>query len=73
MNKLPIILALMVTLVVSVGCAKSDWIQSTLVTADVTGVWVGSFGIGNAFSDVRLRSEQKGSKVKGNSDGSARA
>jgi len=23
------------------GCAKSDWIQRTLVTGDVTGTWVG--------------------------------
>jgi hypothetical protein len=39
MNKSPIILTLMVSLIVSVGCAKSDWIQSTLVTVDVTGRW----------------------------------
>ena len=31
MNKSSIILIFVVTLVVSVGCAKSDWIQQTLV------------------------------------------
>ena len=35
MNKSPIVLILVVSLVVSLGCAKSDWIQSTLVTVDV--------------------------------------
>ena len=37
MNKSPIILILMVSLVLIIGCAKSDWTQSTLVTVDVTG------------------------------------
>jgi len=23
----------------ALGCARSDWIQQTLVTADVTGTW----------------------------------
>jgi hypothetical protein len=34
MNKSPTILILMVSLVLSMECAKSDWIQSTLVTAE---------------------------------------
>ena len=63
MNKSPIFLILML---LSMGCAKSDWIQQTLVTVDVTGTWVGSFGTGNAVSDVRLGLEQEGTKVKGN-------
>jgi hypothetical protein len=66
MNKSPIILILMLALVVSVGCVKSDWIQSTLVTADVTGLWTGSFGTGGAVSDVRVTLEQEGAKVTGN-------
>jgi hypothetical protein len=29
------------TLVFSTGCAKTDWIDRTLVTVDVTGAWSG--------------------------------
>jgi hypothetical protein len=65
MNKSPIILTLMVSLIVGVGCAKSDWIQSTLVTVDVTGVWVGSTGKGIGQSVIRLELEQQGPNVKG--------
>ena len=39
MKTSPIVLILMVSLVVSVGCAKPDWIEQTLVTVDVTGTW----------------------------------
>jgi len=45
------------------GCARPDWIQGTLVTVDVTGVWVGSTGKGDR--EVRLELEQQGPKVKG--------
>jgi hypothetical protein len=31
-------------LVLGSGCAKPDWIQSTLVTVDVTGTWLGVRG-----------------------------
>ena len=27
------------TLAVGFGCARSDWIDRTLVTVDVTGIW----------------------------------
>jgi hypothetical protein len=30
------------TLLVGVGCAKTDWIDRTLVTVDVTGTWSGT-------------------------------
>jgi hypothetical protein len=66
MNKSPIILILMLSLVVIAGCAKSDWIQSTLVTVDVTGVWVGSITGGGTSSEVRLELKQEGPKVTGN-------
>ena len=33
-------------LVVVVGCAHPDWIESTLVTVDATGTWVGEWGGG---------------------------
>jgi hypothetical protein len=64
MNKLSIILILMLSLVVSVGCAKSDWIQSTLVTVDVTGTWQGSTA-GGAGGSFELALEQQGTRVTG--------
>jgi hypothetical protein len=62
MNKSPIILILMFGLVVSVGCAKPDWIQQTLVTVDVTGMWRSSDG------NLELKLEQQGAKVTGSMD-----
>jgi hypothetical protein len=59
MNKSPIILILMVSLVVGVGCAKPDWIQQTLVTVDVTGSWRDSGGT------IDFTLKQQGSKVTG--------
>jgi len=47
------------------GCARPDWIQGTLVTVDVTGVWVGSMGRADGSAEVRLELEQQGPKVKG--------
>ena len=42
-------LVLVVALVLGSSCAKPDWIEQTLVTADVTGTWrtapEGAFGI----------------------------
>ena len=51
------------------GCARSDWIQQTLVTVDVTGAWIGSTMprlVGGSSLEVRLELEQDGAKVKGN-------
>ena len=51
------------------GCAKPDWIEQTLVTVDVTGVWIGSTsrvgGSTTPILDFRLELEQHGSKVDG--------
>jgi hypothetical protein len=47
------------------GCAKPDWIQQTLMTVDVTGVWIGSLGKALISTEVRLELEQQGSKVTG--------
>ena len=53
------------------GCARPDWIQQTLVTVDVTGVWSGevlsrSTGGGTAqSSSVSFTLDQKGSRVTG--------
>jgi len=59
-------LILVAVLTCGLGCAKSDWIQQTLVTADVTGVWIGSVARGNYLSsEVRLELEQQGPKVTG--------
>jgi hypothetical protein len=56
---------LVAVLTLGSGCAKPDWIQQTLVTVDVTGVWVGSMGRGNAITEVRFELEQHGPNVKG--------
>jgi len=56
-------------LVFGSGCARTDWIDRTLVTVDVTGVWSGKAYIPHAVTglivDVRLELEQQGPKVKG--------
>jgi len=66
-----IIAALLLTtsLAFGFGCARTDWIDRTLVTVEVTGVWSGKAYIPHAVSgrivDVRLELEQQGPKVKG--------
>jgi len=53
---------------VSACASRPDWIEQTLVTADVTGVWVGQATRPSAHAgvlEVRLELEQSGSKVKG--------
>ena len=51
------------------GCARTDWIDRTLVTVDVTGVWTGRAYIPHAVTgliiDMRLELQQEGPKVKG--------
>src|SRR5262245_6449670 len=42
------------------GCARPDWIEQTLVTADVTGTWQSNEG---TFLELTL--EQRGTKVEG--------
>ena len=49
------------------GCASTDWIDRTLVTVDVTGVWEGSWSTGQGTGDVRLTLQQRGPKVTGRS------
>ncbi len=61
-------------LLLSPGCVKQpDWIETTLVTVDVTGVWEGTVPVGDPGA-VPLRTghirllfdlEQEGPKVKG--------
>jgi hypothetical protein len=45
--------------VLACGCARPDWIQNTLVTADVTGAWRSTTG------NLELKLEQQGAKVAG--------
>ena len=56
-------------LVFGSGCARGDWIDRTLVTVDVTGLWTGRAYITHAVSgliiDMRFDLQQEGSKVKG--------
>ena len=59
-------LLLATLLAVSAGCARTDWIDRTLVTVDVTGVWTGGPGRSGASTSVlQLELEQQGSTVKG--------
>src|SRR5215468_1548586 len=52
------------SLAIGWGCARSDWIQRTLVTSDVTGVWEGvTFGGGSLTWEVHLVLQQEGAKV----------
>jgi hypothetical protein len=53
---------LVAALACGLGCARSDWIDRTLVTVDVTGAWEGTFPLGYA---VQLNLEQQGPQVKG--------
>ena len=70
---------LLATLNFGSGCAKSDWIERTLVTVDVTGTWSGTSpggaggtsGSGGALAagvggTLWFELEQQGSTVKGN-------
>ena len=53
------------TLAVGTGCAQKDWIDRTLVTVDVTGVWEGTLHGGIADRRLTLTLVQSGSKVTG--------
>ena len=52
-------------LVPASGCAKTDWIDRTLVTSDVTGVWQGKFTRAGYSGEMELILEQRGAKVTG--------
>jgi hypothetical protein len=53
-----------VALVFGVGCAKTDWIDRTLVTVDVTGTWYG-YSTGGVGRETFLELKQEGSRVTG--------
>jgi len=53
-------------LVLASGCAQKDWIDRTLVTVDVTGVWEGRQDFGTSGSrDIVIVLQQQGPKVTG--------
>ena len=60
---------LLATVVTGSGCAKTDWIDRTLVTVDVTGRWTGKWfgasGVGGG-GDFRMTLQQTGPKAAGN-------
>jgi hypothetical protein len=47
------------------GCARTDWIERTLVTVDVTGTWSGNVGGAGVSGTLWFELEQQGSTVKG--------
>jgi hypothetical protein len=59
--------ALVVALACGSGCARSDWIDRTLVTVDVTGTWEGFAQVtaGPGGKQLQLKLEQQGSRVNG--------
>jgi hypothetical protein len=52
------------------GCARSDWIERTLVTVDVTGTWEGSAPTVSGQSWLRLILVQQGARVTGSVESS---
>src|SRR5215475_8082185 len=61
----PARLALALLLTASLGCAQKDWIDRTLVTENVTGVWLGSMEGSPVSAQVQLELRQQGAKVTG--------
>ena len=66
MRLLTVRVCVLVVVFVVIGCARSDWIESTLVTADVTGAWSGR-PVGPVAAPVvmELILQQAGTLVKG--------
>jgi len=64
-------LILALTVLAGAACARKDWIDQTLVTVDVTGIWEGqrSQHHGPGGGGLELTPEQKGAKVVGTSRG----
>jgi hypothetical protein len=61
MRKVILLIALLIAVS---GCTRSDWIDRTLVTVEVTGTWEGSSAQGGS-GEFRLSLEQQGAQVKG--------
>ena len=54
-------LAMGLLMLAAAGCTRPDWIEQTLVTVDVTGVWRGTYGI----EPFEVTLQQSGPKVTG--------
>ena len=52
-------------LAIAAGCARADWVGSTLVTIDVSGDWRGSYATGPLRGSIAMKLEQWGAKVTG--------
>ena len=52
-------------LAIAAGCARADWVGSTLVTVDVTGDWRGSYASGTFRGSIAMKLAQQGAKVTG--------
>jgi hypothetical protein len=52
-------------LAIAAGCARADWVGSTLVTVDVTGEWRGTYVRGVVRGSIAMKLEQHGAKVTG--------
>ena len=52
-------------LAVAAGCARSDWVGSTLATVDVAGNWRGNYARGNIRGAIAMKLEQRGAKIAG--------
>ena len=53
-------------LLIASGCARSDWIEGTLVTVDVTGRWTGQWSGSGSGGNFEMNLQQNGPKVTGN-------
>ena len=63
-------LAIGFLVLITAGCARPDWIEQTLVTVDVTGVWRGT-SVDGRLESIQLTLQQSGSKVTGQLKGVA--
>src|SRR5262249_57721515 len=54
-------LAMGLLMLAAAGCTRPDWIEQTLVTVEVTGVWKGTYGI----EPFEVTLQQSGPKVTG--------
>jgi hypothetical protein len=71
-------LQVLLVLLIAAGCAqRADWVEGTLVTVDVTGVWKGRVTatsgalLGGGSAEIEMTLTQRGPKVTG--DGRIRA
>jgi hypothetical protein len=60
-----VVFLLLILLASGTGCARTDWIDRTLVTENVTGTWSGSFGEAASFRFVQLDLQHQGPNVTG--------